>query len=71
MYAPTAKGAAAAGPDRTTPRMTVSSPNVATTSPSHSPEPVRVCVDHSTAGRSNMRLATTAPTQPPAIWAPM
>ena len=28
-------------------------------------------VDHSTAGSSNMRLAMTAPRQPPAIWAAM
>lgn len=51
MCAPTAKGAAATRPARTTPRMTVSRPKVATTSPSQSPPPVRVCVDHSTAGR--------------------
>ncbi len=30
---------------------------------------VRWCVERLTAGRSNIRLATTAPTMPPATWA--
>ena len=38
--------------------MTSSSPTVATTSDSHSAPDDRVVVDHSTAGRSNIRLAT-------------
>ena len=51
--------------------MTSSSPTVATTSDSHSAPDDRVLVDSSTAGSSNMRLATMAPRQPPMIWATM
>ena len=51
------------------PKMTSSSPSVATNSPSHRPPEERVCVDRLTASRSNMRLATIAPTHPPMICA--
>ena len=47
----------------------MSRPSVATTSPSQSPPLERECVDHDTASRSNIRLATTAPDMPPAICA--
>src|SRR4051812_47248287 len=57
MYAPTANGAALDRPVRTTPKITKSSPSVATISPSHRPPPERTSVDHSTPPRSNMRLA--------------
>ena len=51
--------------------MTSSSPTVATTSDNHNAPDDRVVVDSSTAGRSNIRLATIAPRQPPMIWATM
>ena len=44
-------------------------PKVATTSPSHSPPDDRTWSDTFTAGSSNIRLATTAPAQPPTTWA--
>src|SRR4051794_6699749 len=65
MYAPTANGATLARPDRTIPKITNSRPMVATNSPSHSAPDERVWVERVIASRSNMRLATTAPTQPP------
>ena len=65
MYAPTANGATAARPERTTPKMTSSSPSVATNSPSQSAPDERVCVETLTAARSNIRLATIAPTHAP------
>src|SRR2546423_15513166 len=71
MYPATANGAADARPERTTPRMTMSRPNVATTSPTHSPLVDRAWVERLMGSRSNMMLAITAPTQPPAIWAGM
>ena len=39
---------------------------LATTSPSQSPLDERVCVEMVTAGRSNIRFATIAPTHAPA-----
>ena len=47
---PTANGAAVGRPERTTPRITISSPKVATTSPSHRPPATRSWVERSTAG---------------------
>ena len=58
-----------ARPLRTQPWITSSSPTVATTSDNHSAPDDRDLVDHSTAGSSNIRLATIAPRQPPTIWA--
>jgi hypothetical protein len=49
--------------------MTSSRPTVATTSESHSAGEDRSVVESSTAGSSNIRLASTAPAQPPATWA--
>src|SRR4051794_41069565 len=57
MYPATANGAAEARPERTTPRMTSTSPKVATISPSQIPLPERVCVDRVTGSRSNITLA--------------
>ena len=54
---------------RRLPNTTTTSPNVATTSASQRSAPVRRVVDSSTAARSNIRLATTTPTRPPATWA--
>ena len=56
-------------PVRTQPWITSSKPTVATTSDSHSAPDDRDFVDHSTAGSSNIRLATIAPRQPPTHWA--
>ena len=69
MYAPTANGTIAERPVRTMPKMTNSRPIVATNSPSQSPPDERVCVDTLTASRSNIRLATMAPTHAPTICA--
>ena len=44
---------------------------MATTSDSHSAPEERTVVEGSMAGSSNIRLATMAPRQPPAIWAAM
>ena len=66
MYAPTAKGAALARPLRTTPNMTRSRPNVATTSLSHSPGLLRTWLEALTAGRENMTLAMITQTTAPA-----
>ena len=44
-------------------------PTVATTSPSQRGPPVRLVVDQSTAGRSNIRLANTVPATAPTTWA--
>ena len=41
---------------------------MATTSDSHNAPDDRVVVDNSMAGRSNIKLATMAPRQPPMIW---
>ncbi len=58
------------GRTRTTPRITSSSPKVATTSPSQSARRSTGCGwTRSTAGSSNMRLATIAPTHAPATCA--
>src|SRR3954471_12688484 len=69
MSPATANGAVSALPERTTPRITMMSPNVATTSPSQMGAPERTWVERLIASRSNIRLATTAPTQPPTICA--
>ena len=69
MYPPTANAAADARPARTTPRITSRRPNVATSSPSQMPAPERTCVESVTAGRSNMRFATIAPTHAPIVCA--
>lgn len=71
MYPATATGTAAARPEWTTPAITVSKPKVATTSANTWAPVARSVVDHSTADRSNMRFAATAPRQPPATWAAM
>ena len=71
MYAPTANGAALVRPERTTPKMTRSSPRVATVSASQRPLPLRCFVESSTAGKENIRLAITAPVTAPANWATM
>ena len=47
----------------------MSSPKVATTSPSHSPPDERRWVDQVTAASENMRLARMHPTQEPTTWA--
>ena len=65
MYAPTANGASAARPARTSAKISTTRPNVATASDSHRPPPERSVVEIDTAGRSNIRFATTAPTTPP------
>src|SRR5262249_5368952 len=65
MYAPTANGAAVVRPERTTPKITSSRPNVATASASQTPPPLRVFVESSIAGSENIRLARTAPHAPP------
>ena len=44
-------------PERTTPKITSSSPNVATTSPNHSAADARRASTGSTAGRSNITFA--------------
>ena len=62
-------GGGATGADQ--PWMTSSSPTVATTSASQSAPDERVLVERSMAGSSNIRLARTAPTQPPTTWAAM
>src|SRR4051794_34992210 len=69
MYAPTANGATAARPDRTSPKMRTTSPNVASASDNHSPPEDRWWVEMLMASRLNMRFAATAPTTPPASWA--
>ena len=69
IQTPTANGTADARPVRTHPWMTSSNPIVATTSDSQSAPDDRLCVDRRTAGRLNMRLAMTAPMQPPTVWA--
>ena len=69
MYAPTAKGTVAVRPLRTTPKMTSSSPKVATTSPSHRLDELRACSEMLTAGSENMRLASITPTTAPETWA--
>ena len=61
MYAPTANGASGARLLRTRPNTTSSKPNVATTSPSHKPAPLRTWVEMLTAGKPNIRFAITAP----------
>lgn len=71
IHAPTANGTNAARPDRTMPWISSSSPTVATTSESQSAPDERTFVEISTAGRSNMRLASTAPAHPPTICAGM
>src|SRR6478735_6763564 len=70
IHTPTANGTAAARPVRTQPWITSRRPNVATTSDSHKAAEDRDVVDHWTAGRSNIRLATIAPRQAPTTWAP-
>src|SRR5437879_1070108 len=67
IHTPTATATTLARPVRTQPWMTSSNPAVATTSESHSAPDDRVLVEMSIAGSSNMRLATMAPRQPPAI----
>ena len=69
MYAPTAKGASAARPAGASAKISTTSPKVATASDSQRPPPERSLPEMVTAGRSNIRLATTAPTAPPASWA--
>ena len=49
--------------------MTSSSPKVATTSARSTPPPLRSVVANDTGSRPNIRFATTAPRQPPSIWA--
>src|SRR5438309_8956025 len=66
MYAPTANGASAAFPARTRPKMSTTRPNVASDSDSHSPPDERWWVEMLIASRLNIRLASTAPTTPPA-----
>src|SRR5689334_15677892 len=70
MYPPTANAATCARPARTTPRITMINPNVATLSLNQSAPDERVWVDTSTAGSSNMTFATIAPRHAPATWAP-
>ena len=69
MYAPTANGASAARPARTSAKISTTRPKVARASDSHSPPAERSVVEIDTAGRSNIRLASTAPSAPPASWA--
>jgi hypothetical protein len=69
MYPPTATATQSRRPARIVPMMTRTRPAVATTSASQIPVPERSVVAIVTAGCSNMRLATTAPTTPPATWA--
>src|SRR5260370_39126106 len=59
MYAPTARGATVARPERTTPKMTTTRPKVATTSASQSGPDARVLADASNLGRANMAWAST------------
>ena len=69
MYAPTANGAIAARPARTSAKISTTRPEVARASESHKPADERSVVETDTAGRSNIRLASTAPSAPPASWA--
>src|SRR5215218_7649348 len=68
MYAPTANGASAARPARTSAKISTTRPKVATASDSHRPPAERSVSETDTAGRPNIRLATTAPTAPPITW---
>ena len=70
IQAPTAKGTTELRPDRTIPWMRRRRPAVATASDSQRAPDERVLVERVIARRSNMRLAITAPTQPPKTWAP-
>ena len=65
MYAPTANGATDARPERTTPKIVISRPKVATTSASHSGPLLRALVDSSNVASPNIALATSAPSTPP------
>src|SRR5689334_6373795 len=65
MYAATAVETRLAGARA----MTSTRPAVATTSAIHWPAPPRAFAAHCTAGRSNMRLASAAPSAAPASWA--
>src|SRR6185369_657332 len=65
MYAPTANAASDARPARTTPRITINNPKVATNSPTQSDPDDRVCVDTSTAEMSNITFATMQPNKAP------
>src|SRR5690349_21612211 len=70
MYPPTANATASARGDLRVPSTTRTSPNVATASARRTPLPLRSRPDTSIASRSNIRLATTTPTNPPTTWAP-
>src|SRR4030081_1346822 len=65
MYAPTAKGTAAARPLRTVPKITSSSPNVAIASPSQRLDDERAWWEIFTAGNENMSFARVAPAPAP------
>lgn len=68
MSPPTAYATCPERPDRTTPKITTSRPNVATTSPSRRPLPLRWWELTSTAATPNMRFATMTQRQQPRTW---
>src|SRR5437868_9479878 len=70
IYAPTAAATFAACRLRVNPKMTSTSPSVATTSASQWAAELRCVVEIDTADRANMRFAKTAPPMQPATWAP-
>ncbi len=66
IYAPTAAGAVRARPVRASAKITSSSPAVAMISDRKWPGEARCLAEMLTAGRENIRLATTAPAMQPA-----
>ena len=65
MYAPTAAGAARDRPDRASAKITTMSPRVAMTSDRKCAGVARCLVEMLTAGRANIRFASTAPPMQP------
>jgi hypothetical protein len=65
IHPATATGASAPRPDRASAKMTRTRPAVATTSPIHRCGAERAVLETETAGRANIRLASTAPPTAP------
>src|SRR5580700_3608930 len=69
MYAPTAAGVTRLLPDRASAKITSISPRVAMISDRKCPAVARSLTEMLTAGKANIRFATTAPAVHPATWA--
>ena len=69
MYPATATATRSRPPACTAPKITVSSPKVATTSANTWAPVARSVLDQSTAGSSNIMFAATVPRHPPATCA--